>query len=85
MIDFAQESGRAGRQGEDVDSVIVMEEGRIERVRYKMQSPDEQAILEFVRTRGCRRKVNGRFLDGMEHNYMSDERGLARCDNCGDG
>jgi superfamily II DNA helicase RecQ len=41
MIDFAQESGRAGRQGEDVDSVIVMEEGRIERMRYKMQSPDE--------------------------------------------
>jgi superfamily II DNA helicase RecQ len=41
MIDFAQESGRAGRQGEDVDSVIVMEEGRIERVRYKIQSPDE--------------------------------------------
>jgi superfamily II DNA/RNA helicase len=85
MIDFAQESGRAGRQGEDVDSVIVMEEGRIERVRYKMQSPDEQAMLEFVRTRGCRRKINGRFLDGTEHSCMSDERGLARCDNCGDG
>lgn len=85
MIDFAQESGRASRQGEDVDSVIVMEEGRIERVRYKMQSPDEQAMLEFVRTRGCRRKINGRFLDGIEHNCVSDERGLARCDNCGDG
>jgi superfamily II DNA or RNA helicase len=85
MIDFAQESGRAGRQGEDVDSVIVMEEGRVDRVRYKMQSPDEQAILEFVRTRSCRRKINGRFLDGMEHDCVSDERGLARCDNCGDG
>jgi superfamily II DNA helicase RecQ len=85
MIDFAQESGRAGRQGEDVDSVIVMEEGRIERVRYKMQSPDEQAMLEFVRTRNCRRKINGRFLDGIEHNCVSDERGLARCNNCGDG
>jgi len=85
MIDFAQESRRAGRQGEDVDSVIVIEEGRIERVRYKMQSPDEQAMLEFVRTRDCRRKINGRFLDGIEHNCVSDERGLARCDNCGDG
>ena len=85
MIDFAQESGRAGRQGEDVDSVIVMEEGRIDRLRYKMQSPDEQAMLEFVRTRGCRRKINGRFLDGLEHDCVSDERGLARCDNCGDG
>ncbi|GAB7357794.1 hypothetical protein MBLNU459_g0611t1, partial [Dothideomycetes sp. NU459] len=27
MIDFAQESGRAGRGGEDVDSVIMVEEG----------------------------------------------------------
>ena len=85
MIDFAQESGRAGRQGEDVDSVVVMEEGRADRLRYKMQSPDEQAMLEFVRTRDCRRKVKGRFLDGVEHDCVSDERGLARCDNCGDG
>jgi hypothetical protein len=42
-------------------------------------------MLEFVRTRNCRRKINGRFLDGIEHNCVSDERGLARCNNCGDG
>lgn len=85
MIDFAQESGRAGRAGEDVDSVIVIEKGRIDRMRHKMQNPDEQAMLDFVRARGCRRKISGSFLDGMEHDCVSDERGLARCDNCGDG
>jgi len=42
-------------------------------------------MLEFVRTRDCRRKVKGRFLDGIEHDYVSNERGLARYDNCGDG
>jgi superfamily II DNA helicase RecQ len=31
MIDFAQESGRAGRTGEDVDSVVLVEEGKVER------------------------------------------------------
>lgn len=30
MIDFAQESGRCGRAGEAVDSIIVVEEGRVE-------------------------------------------------------
>jgi hypothetical protein len=50
-----------------------------------MHGPDEQAILEFVRTRSCRRKINGRFLDGVEHDCISDERGLACCDNCGNG
>ena len=31
MIDFAQESGRGGRAGELVDSVIIVEEGAVER------------------------------------------------------
>jgi hypothetical protein len=31
MIDFVQESGQAGRIGEDVDSVVLVEEGKAER------------------------------------------------------
>jgi superfamily II DNA helicase RecQ len=30
MIDFAQESGRAGRSGELVDSIILVEENSVE-------------------------------------------------------
>jgi superfamily II DNA or RNA helicase len=85
MIDFAQESGRAGRQGEDADSVIVYEEGQPERIRHKMQSADERAMLDFISTRSCRRRVQSRFLDGIERDCVSDERGLAYCDGCGEG
>ena len=30
MIDFAQESGRGGRAGEDVDSVVLVEQGKVD-------------------------------------------------------
>lgn len=44
MIDFAQESGRAGRAGEDVDSVIVVAEGRVDRMRGEMRGADDSTI-----------------------------------------
>jgi superfamily II DNA helicase RecQ len=31
IIDYAQESGRAGRGGEGVDSVVLLETGEVER------------------------------------------------------
>jgi superfamily II DNA helicase RecQ len=31
MIDFVQESGQAGHTGEDVDSIVLVEEGKAER------------------------------------------------------
>jgi superfamily II DNA helicase RecQ len=32
MIDFAQETGRGGRAGEDVDSIILLEESVYQRL-----------------------------------------------------
>ena len=82
MIDFAQESGRAGRGGEDVDAVIVVEAGRVERLAATMQSIDEAVIGEFVTTKSCRRAIISEYLDGSRVECCEN---LARCDRCGEG
>jgi len=57
MIDYAQESGRAGRASEEVDSVIIIEQGRVESLRKagRIRGLDDEIIAEFVSTRECRR------------------------------
>jgi superfamily II DNA helicase RecQ len=85
MIDFVQESGRAGRTGEDVDSVVLIEEGKAERqLASGKAAVDESIICEFVITAGCRRRVIGLYLDNKETGY-SNEASVANCDRCGEG
>lgn len=48
MIDFAQESGRAGRGGKAVDLVILVEEEEVERDDDASQSVDESVMRAFV-------------------------------------
>ena len=85
MIDFAQESGRAGRAGEDVDSIIMVEEGKVERVLSSDKGGlDEKMICEFVTTKECRRRVMSLYLDNKEIECGSDTN-MAKCDGCGEG
>jgi superfamily II DNA helicase RecQ len=85
MIDFAQESGRAGRAGEDVDSIIMVEEGKVERVLSSYKGGlDEKMICEFVTTKECRRRVMSLYLDNKEIECGSDTN-MAKCDGCGEG
>lgn len=87
LIDFSQESGRAGRGGEQVDSLVLLEQGwesREEATRKRrrlISSPDERAMAEFVRSRACRRLVLAKHLDRAEP--VDCETGdMARCDRC---
>jgi superfamily II DNA helicase RecQ len=87
LIDFAQESGRGGRQGEVVNSIILLEEHWEEREknfrarRRALATRDELAMLDFVRTGSCRRHVLSDYFDGLQlasddpdDTYSFDER-----------
>jgi hypothetical protein len=87
LIDFSQESGRAGRGGEQVDSLVLLEQGWEKkedagrRRRRKIWDRDESAMVEFVKTRECRRLVLGEHFDRGEP--VDCETGdMARCDRC---
>jgi superfamily II DNA helicase RecQ len=84
-IQFGQESGRAGRGGERVKSMIILEEGDIQRlVRMdgRVFSMDNRALREFIITRGCRRRPLSRYLDGDDREVDCKGLGGERCDNC---
>ena len=83
MIDFAQESGRAGRSGEAVDSVILVEKEEVERDEDASQSVDESVMRAFVRSKGCRRAIMSNYLDGREIDCGMQD--CATCDRCGEG
>jgi superfamily II DNA helicase RecQ len=77
--------GRAGRAGEDVDSVLLVEEGKAEReLASGKAGVDESIMCEFVATKGCKRRVIGLYLDNKE-TECTDEASIAKCDGCGEG
>ena len=85
IIDFAQESGQAGRVGEDIDSVIVIAEKRVEQMYSKMRGVDDSTMGQFVTTKGCRREVIGLYLDGKAITCRDGDKEMAKCDRCGEG
>ena len=85
MIDYMQESDRAGRNREMMISTVLVEKEVVER---KMESGglsvDRWAMGEFVVTRECRRRVMGEYLDGSGLAVgCEDLIGRVRCDGCG--
>jgi len=86
MIDFAQESGRGGRAGELVDSLIMVEEGLTLEgcVSGGWVGLDKGAMVAFVQSKGeCRRAIMSRFLDRQA--VCCREVEGANCDQCGEG
>jgi superfamily II DNA/RNA helicase len=87
MSDFSQQSGRAGRGGENVRSVIFVTQRAIEGMRKRLQvaaiSHDEAAMIQFILANGCRRLVISKFMDYEDKQIECDNlEGAASCDNC---
>ena len=83
-MDYAQESGRGGRAGERVDSVILVEQDEVERtMRQRSDDLDVQAIGTFIISSGCRRGLMSGYLDGKQVECNNIES--AGCDRCGEG
>lgn len=85
MIDYAQESGRGGRAGEVVDSVILVGHGEVEQtLAVQPDNIDVSAMGLFIVGSGCRRLLMSRYMDWIRVS-CSDLEGAAGCDRCGDG
>jgi superfamily II DNA/RNA helicase len=87
ISDFFQQSGRAGRGGENVRSVIFVSRRTMEAMRKRVQeggsSHDEAAMIQFILTNGCRRVVISKFMDGEDKQVeCGNLEGAASCDNC---
>jgi superfamily II DNA helicase RecQ len=85
IIDFTQESEQVGCVGEDVDSIVLIKEGKAERQLASSKAAiNESIICEFVTIVGCRRQVIGLYLDNKETRY-SNKASIANCDRYSEG
>lgn len=89
MIDFAQESGRAGRDGAKATSYVVVQAFDIRRLETNLSNNHGQdyyttkgqfALLEYIKTKYCRRIGLGEYLDGIGYECIASP--CASCDNC---
>ena len=86
LIDFAQESGRGGRNGEAVDSIILLDDReyqKLEKADAAALTTDEFFMRQFIQGRECRRLALGQYLDGQAS--TCGELGGLQCDRCGEG
>ena len=86
LVDYSQESGRAGRRGERVRATILVSHGDYEQLRCRSKESltvDEEALQSYITTEGCRRVVLGGYLDGEEGQMeCSAVAGSELCDQC---
>ena len=84
---YYQETGRAGRDGESADCLLLFSRGDISKIRYhiqRMEDPDEkqraernlQTMVTFASTNACRRR---QLLEYFEEAHPGD---CGSCDVC---
>jgi superfamily II DNA helicase RecQ len=97
MRDYAQESGRAGRDGLRSEAIILWRVQRDrqtgvirmdETVREMRRAGVEEEMIEYITTKGCKRAVLDRVMDGITDGAEcgdGDEACGSCCNGPGDG
>jgi superfamily II DNA helicase RecQ len=89
VMDYAQESGRGGRDGEGSEAIVIAQEGRQWRAKDKQGEAEQALVRKYVegeqegegwRAR-CRRVVLDAYLDGKRTREGCEE-GEEKCDVC---
>jgi superfamily II DNA helicase RecQ len=89
VLDYAQESGRAGRDGLRSEAVMIVQDGD-QRAADDKQTEAEQALVRTFAGAGgraaqCRRVVLDGYLDRREEKRVGCEGGEEKCDVCRSG
>ncbi|CAN9283890.1 unnamed protein product [Alternaria alternata] len=86
VLDYAQESGRAGRDGLRSEAVMIVQEGEQRAAEDKQAEGEQQLVRAYVggidETATCRRVVLDRYLDRREKERVVCEEGEEKCDMC---
>jgi superfamily II DNA helicase RecQ len=84
MTDFAQASRRRGQGGEQVDVVVVVGHGEVEKqIEKESDDINVQAMGHFLISSGCRRELMSLYLD-TEGVRCRDIKAVS-CNQCGEG
>ena len=73
---FSQESGRAGRGGENVRSVTFIDKDEmreLEKLDARHQTADDAALTEFLTGEGCRQQALNKYFNGEDAEAVTCE------------
>jgi superfamily II DNA or RNA helicase len=89
LTSFAQQSGRGGRNGEVSDSIIIARVQHSSKHKrkevtsgYSVESVDEEAMVGFMQSQTCRRRVLSYYLDGESGGADCKSTDSVFCDRC---